>query len=145
MGHRARLRVTHLLILRSLTLNSMKNCSTVFSKRPENIFVLSFHELLYFWYVGLQKCIAFPAGHKDIELRVINVSIKTLHSNPTWKCMSEKYATFVTCACNPIVIMHFLTTRFAEFKTIDFKLHNLLFDLRFMFVCWLHNGSVENN
>ena len=83
MGHRARLRVTHLLILRSLTLNSMKNCSTVFSKRPENIFVLSFHELLYFWYVGLQKYIAFPAGHKDIELRVINVSIKTLHSNPT--------------------------------------------------------------
>ena len=39
----------------------------------------------------------------------------------TRKCLSRKYVTFVTCTCKPIAVMHFLTTRFAEFKTIVFN------------------------
>ena len=39
----------------------------------------------------------------------------------TKKCLSRRYVTFVTCTYKPIAVMHFLTTRFAEFKPIVFK------------------------
>ena len=60
MGIRARLRVTHLLILRSLTLNSMKNCTIFETTRKHFGFIFSWCKLLILLVYGTSKIYTLP-------------------------------------------------------------------------------------